>query len=200
MIPYDATELSSLVARNKATFTADFFSSRHDWGCQTAGPIFIVGLPRSGSTLLEQILASHSAVEGTMELYDIHQIARSLVGDLSRYPEALERLSADDFRSAGEHYLHRTEIQRKSGAPFFVDKMPFNWTYVGLIQLMLPGARIIDARRHPLACGLMLQAVLRQRTVLYVQPRRSRSLLPRLCRPDGALRRSASRTDSPRDP
>ena len=154
---YDAAETSRHVARSKALFTAEFFAARADWGCPAADPIFIVGLPRSGSTLLEQILASHSAVEGTMELPDIGVFARKLGGrtsrsDKSRYPEVLAELDADGVRTLGEQYLEQTRIQRKAGTPYFIDKMPNNFAHVGLIHLALPNAGIIDARRHPLDC------------------------------------------------
>jgi tetratricopeptide (TPR) repeat protein len=154
---YDAEETSANVARSKALFTPAFFATRAGWGCQSPDPIFIVGLPRSGSTLLEQILASHSAVEGTMELPDVVAIVRALGGrkswaEASRYPEVLADLDAGRIQELGEQYLDRTRIQRKAGTPFFIDKLPNNWAHVGLIHLMLPNAKIIDARRHPLAC------------------------------------------------
>ncbi len=129
-------------------------------GSAARDPIFIVGLPRAGSTLLEQILSSHSAVEGTMELPDIGAIARRLggrrkrKGDPTRYPECLADLAAADLKALGEEYLARTRIQRKLGRPLFIDKMPNNFTHVGLIHLILPNARIVDARRHPLGCCL----------------------------------------------
>jgi predicted Zn-dependent protease len=156
-IRYDADENSTFVRRSKALFTPEFFSSRAGTGCAAPDPIFIVGLPRSGSTLIEQILASHSAVEGTMELPDILGIARDLggrtaPGSPSRYPEVLGGLAADALRELGERYLRQTRIQRHSPAPYFIDKMPNNLAHVGLIHLILPRARIIDARRHPLAC------------------------------------------------
>ena len=120
-------------------------------------PIFIVGLPRSGSTLLEQILASHSQVEGTMELADIQRIVHELAGPRagSTTSRAIRRcwreLSAEDFRSLGERYLADTRVYR-TGKPFFIDKMPNNFRHIGLIHLMLPNAKIIDARREPMAC------------------------------------------------
>jgi hypothetical protein len=154
---YDAAETSRHVARSKALFTPDFFSARAGWGCPAADPIFIVGLPRSGSTLIEQILASHSAVEGTTELPDIAVMARALGGgkswsEKSRYPEVLAELDADRIRALGEQYLEQTRIQRKTGKPYFIDKMPNNFAHAGLVHLALPNARIIDARRHPLDC------------------------------------------------
>jgi predicted Zn-dependent protease len=154
---YDADENSRFVARCRRQFTADFFRARESMGCSSADPIFIVGLPRAGSTLLEQILASHSAVEGTIELPDIPQIARGLLGrgedaQEGRFFERLEALGPSELRALGESYLESTRVHRKTGAPFFIDKMPNNCLYVGLIHLILPNAKIIDARRHPLGC------------------------------------------------
>jgi len=152
---YDPERTSARVRRCKEILTREFFEQRRGYGSPAADPIFIVGLPRAGSTLIEQILASHSAVEGTMELPDLISIARSLPGpsaDAPRYPASLAALSSDDCRALGERYLQQTRVQRKAGAPFFIDKMPNNFPYIGFIQLALPNARIIDARRHPLAC------------------------------------------------
>ena len=157
LIQYDADEHSQQSQRSRQFFTADFFSSRAHAGSAAPDPIFIVGLPRAGSTLLEQILSSHPQVEGTMELPDIIDIARSLGagrlrGSESQYPEVLAHLSAEELRELGDRYIANTRIQRKSDAPFFIDKMPNNFAHVGLIQLILPRAKIIDARRHPLGC------------------------------------------------
>jgi predicted Zn-dependent protease len=150
--------------QQKAVCTADFFARRRGWGAPAPDPIFIVGLPRSGSTLLEQILASHSQVEGTQELGNIQLIAQALLGrdpDMSdpRYPRVLAEMDAPDFRKLGEQYLAETRVYRKSrvpgspaGKPFFIDKMPNNFRHIGLIHLMLPNAKIIDARREPMAC------------------------------------------------
>jgi tetratricopeptide (TPR) repeat protein len=137
-------------------FDAGFFDNRRGQGAQHAEPIFVVGLPRAGSTLLEQILASHSQVEGTMELPDIISIARRLSdkkrgSDESRYPDILAEMSSAQLTALGDEYIERTKIQR-SGAPFFIDKMPNNFPHIGLIHLILPHAKIIDARRHPLGC------------------------------------------------
>jgi tetratricopeptide (TPR) repeat protein len=156
-VVHDADETTGLVRRLRAVCTREFFEERAGWGAPDPDPIFIVGLPRAGSTLLEQILASHSAVEGTMELPDVLGLVRELGGrrkraERSRYPEVLANLSAADFRALGERYLRQTRIQRKRGTPFFIDKMPNNFAHVGLIHLALPNARIIDARRHPLGC------------------------------------------------
>src|SRR3984957_19794922 len=158
-IRYDADEHRERLGRSHALFTREFLSKRAHAGCPAADPIFIVGLPRSGSTLLEQILASHSLVEGTMELPDIIAMARRVAGtaddsDGANYPGVLAALTADQWRRLGEEYLERTRIYRKSSVPFFIDKMPNNFLHLGLILVALPNAKIIDARRHPLACCL----------------------------------------------
>lgn len=156
-IAYDAAETSTHVQRSKQVLSRDFFAERAAVGCEAPDPIFIVGLPRAGSTLLEQILSSHPLVEGTMELPDVTSMARSLgerktKAQVSKYPEVLATLGARDFHALGEQYLGQTRIQRKTSAPYFIDKMPNNWAHVGLIHLALPRAKIIDARRHPLGC------------------------------------------------
>lgn len=156
-LSYDPQRTTELVRRTKAVFTAEFCSTRPPRGCLAPDPIFIVGLPRSGSTLLEQVLASHPLVEGTQELPDIIGISRTLGGprgrgEPSRYPEILATLDGAQLAQLGEQYLAQTRIQRKTDKPFFIDKMPNNWAHVGLIHLILPRARIIDARRHPLGC------------------------------------------------
>jgi tetratricopeptide (TPR) repeat protein len=140
--------------------TSEFFAGRRGWGTAEPDPIFIVGLPRSGSTLIEQILASHSQVEGTQELAHVQQIVGTLRGrdpDLnhSRYPRVLAQMEAGDFAALGRRYLEDARVYRggKGGpVPFFIDKMPNNFRHLGLIHLMLPNARIIDARREPMAC------------------------------------------------
>jgi tetratricopeptide (TPR) repeat protein len=136
--------------------TREFFAARQGWGDPRADPIFIVGLPRSGSTLIEQILASHSEVEGTQELPNIQQLVTRLRGfgpeeTEPRYPRVLETLTAEDCRQFGARYLDDTRAYRR-GRPFFIDKMPNNFRHLGLVHLMLPNARIIDARREPMAC------------------------------------------------
>jgi tetratricopeptide (TPR) repeat protein len=149
---YSADEIHGRVERAKALFTPAFFNARRGFGSPAPDPIFIVGLPRSGSTLLEQILASHSMVEGTMELPDIDQIARRFgIGEGEEKRRPLVDLSAEECRALGEEYIERTRVQRKLGRPLFIDKMPNNWRQVGLIHLILPNAKIIDARRHPVA-------------------------------------------------
>jgi tetratricopeptide (TPR) repeat protein len=156
-LSYQPEEMSTHVSRIKSSFNAQFFADRLNYGAAAPDPIFIVGLPRSGSTLLEQILSSHSQVEGTMELPDIAGIARSLFdiakkAQISGYPALLATMTADQCRELGERYILQTRIQRKTAAPFFIDKMPNNFAHIGLIQLALPHAKIIDARRHPLGC------------------------------------------------
>ena len=156
-VAYDADETHAHVERSRALFTPEFFADRAGAGSKAPDPIFVVGLPRAGSTLIEQILASHSAVEGTMELPDIISIARRLGGrrrrsDVSAYPEVLADLPPEELTAIGEEFLERTRIQRKLGRPLFIDKMPNNFAHVGLIHLILPRAKIIDARRHPLGC------------------------------------------------
>jgi predicted Zn-dependent protease len=142
--------------KQKEICTAAFFRTRSGWGAAQRDPIFIVGLPRSGSTLIEQILASHSMVEGTQELAEIQRIVLELQGrdpdlDDPRYPSVLADMSADEFLGLGEKYLADTQVYR-SGKAHFIDKMPNNFRHIGLIHLMLPNAKIIDARREPMAC------------------------------------------------
>ena len=153
---YDAEENTARAERSRAVFTPDFFKARDGWGCDAPDPIFVVGLPRSGSTLIEQILASHSAVEGTMELPDINVIAMTLGHSAptkvtQTYPASIAALDSDQLAALGEDYLRRTRIQRKTDRPLFIDKMPNNFQHVGLIHLILPRAKIIDARRYPMA-------------------------------------------------
>jgi hypothetical protein len=145
--PYRGDENARLVDDRLAAFTAEAFAERPG-GCAAADPIFIVGMPRAGSTLVEQILSSHSLVEGTSELPDLPAVARQG----GRYPQSVLALSESERRERGEAYLKRASVQRRTGRPFFVDKLPNNWMYVPFIQLVLPNARIIDARRHPMAC------------------------------------------------
>jgi cytochrome c-type biogenesis protein CcmH/NrfG len=153
---YDPEEMSSFVRRSKALLTREFFAGRAGAGVEARDPIFIVGLPRAGSTLIEQILGSHPLVEGTMELPQLPNIARRLAGPKTEeegtFLKKLASLTREELRALGEEYLADTRIMRKTAAPFFIDKMPNNFLYVGLIQLILPNATIIDARRHPLGC------------------------------------------------
>lgn len=150
----ETASLKAFVQQCEAAFTADFFASRAEFGTQNADPIFVIGLPRSGTTLIEQILASHSEVEGTMELPHLGELAHARAGPLgANHVEALRRAPGEAFTALGEAYLGQTRPWRQSKRRFFIDKMPQNSWHVGLIQLALPNAKIIDVRRHPLACG-----------------------------------------------
>ena len=155
-VQYDPDSATRQVERTRALFTREFLAARAGWGVSAADPIFIVGLPRSGSTLLEQILASHSQVEGTRELADVAAFAQELAVDADpqrdAYPESIARLSRDELAALGERYLSQTRVHRQLGRPRFIDKAPVNFAHVGLIHLMLPNARIIDARRAALPC------------------------------------------------
>lgn len=145
--PYDAAETSAAVDRQIALLTPAFLAARAGQGHEAPDPIFVLGMPRAGSTLIEQVLASHSRVEGTMELPDMPQLLRQaekLGGVAALTPEQRAEL--------GRQYLERTQIQRKTGKPFFIDKLPNNWLHTGFIHLILPNATIIDARRNPLSC------------------------------------------------
>ena len=153
---YVAAQMTDEFEHQKKVFTKDFVSNRKNIGHSAADPIFVVGLPRAGSTLLEQILSSHSQVDGTLELPNV----LALVNDLRRggnmtgenlYPTILNTLDADKYREFGEAYIRDTQVHRQS-APFFIDKMPNNFRHIGLIKMMLPNAKIIDARRHPMGC------------------------------------------------
>ncbi len=148
--PYDATDTTRAVDRAIATFSAEALAERSGGGSASHDPIFILGMPRAGSTLVEQILSSHSLVEGTSELPDLPAVARSGKG----YPASVLAMNADERAAAGEEYLRRASVQRRTDRPFFIDKLPNNWFYVPFILLVLPNARIIDARRHPLGCCL----------------------------------------------
>jgi tetratricopeptide (TPR) repeat protein len=157
--PYEPEALSDHLARTRTVFTPEFVAARNGTGSGARDPIFVVSMPRAGSTLIEQILSSHSQVEGTMELSDIAALVRGLDGHTlrraeSRYPQLLADVDPARFKELGEEYLARTRVHRKLGRPFFVDKMPNNFLHVGFIHLILPNARIVDARRHPMACCL----------------------------------------------
>ncbi len=158
---YDPEQATAHLAATRALMTRAAFAARKGSGDPASDPIFVVGLPRSGSTLIEQILASHSRVEGTMELPDIGSIVADLsgrhdpLGDPAQasYLHGLLALSPGELAALGRRYLDGTRIQRKTARPLFVDKMPNNFAHVGLIHLILPNATIIDARRHPMATG-----------------------------------------------
>ncbi len=153
---YSADKMSEELTAQKNVCTSELFAAQQGHGCNAPDPIFIVGLPRSGSTMLEQILSSHSQVDGTLELPNILSMAQKLrkqgrgEGEQG-YPQVLTELSADELQSMGEKFITDTAIHRQ-GATFFIDKMPNNFRHIGLIKLMLPNAKIIDARRHPMAC------------------------------------------------
>jgi tetratricopeptide (TPR) repeat protein len=158
-LKYDADMNTARASRLKKTFTREFFEQRDGSGSNIADPIFIVGMPRSGSTLLEQILSSHSAVEGTTELPEIISMAKDLreqanagEDDDAAYDDVLADFNKDQLRELGEQYIQQTRIHRKTDKPYFIDKMPNNFLHIGLIHLILPNAKIIDARRHPLGC------------------------------------------------
>ena len=153
LVSHDPLVLEDRYDAILATFSGEFLRSREGQGLEAADPIFIVGLHRSGSTLIEQILASHSQVEGTAELPDLGQVAAS-VGryrpDNVAFPEATRDLRPKDWRAYGKQYIEETRRHRQSDKPRFTDKMPNNFPLIGFLHLMLPNARIIDARRHPL--------------------------------------------------
>ncbi len=153
-LPYSAADTSRAVERTIALFTPPFVAGLGGGGSAASDPVFIVGLPRAGSTLIEQILASHSEIEGTMELPDIPALVSRLGAGARDLHATIAALSADERRTLGEEYLARTRIQRKSDKPRFIDKLPNNWAHIGFIKAILPSAAIIDARRHPLDCGV----------------------------------------------
>ena len=156
-LPYNADRTTEHLAQSQALLTATAFAERSEGGDPSDAPIFVVGLPRAGSTLIEQILSSHGDVEGTMELPDIGSIAADLgrrqtgADAAGSYLPGLLALSPADRAALGRRYLDGTRIQRKTGRPRFIDKMPNNFAHIGLIHLILPNAVIIDARRHPMA-------------------------------------------------
>lgn len=160
-LAYDPDTTTRQVDRVIEILTPEFLAERHGVGDPAPDPVFILGLPRAGSTLLEQILASHSAVEGTMELPDIPAIAMreakvwagaAAGGDPRDWPGAVAAMEPQRFAALGAEFLERTRVQRKTGRPFYIDKLPNNWSYAGLIHLILPNAKIIDARRNPMDC------------------------------------------------
>ncbi|MFC3053265.1 tetratricopeptide repeat-containing sulfotransferase family protein [Kordiimonas pumila] len=153
---YDADQMAEELDAQADVCNGELFAKHKGAGCSAADPIFIVGLPRAGSTLLEQILASHSQVDGTLELPNILSLSHRLrdrqkVSSEASYPRILHSLSAEKLQELGETYIRETQVHR-SGAPYFTDKMPNNFRHIGLIKLILPNAKIIDARRNPMAC------------------------------------------------
>jgi tetratricopeptide (TPR) repeat protein len=161
-ISYDPQTLASGVAANKTLFTPEFFRARSGAGCKNSDPIFILGRPRSGSTLIEQILSSHSAIEGTSELPYITALAERLPEHeggpafSTDYLRVISEMGASDLSGLGEEYLRDSQVHRKLNRPFFIDKKPANFSHIGMIHLILPNAKIIDARRHPVACSLSM--------------------------------------------
>ncbi|QDZ07511.1 tetratricopeptide repeat protein [Sphingomonas panacisoli] len=155
--PHDPDALATFEKRCTTFFTSEFLDARAVSGDPAPDPIFILGMPRSGSTLVEQMLASHPAIEGTLELPELPRIARMLGADRdparSPYPDNLAQLSSDQLAGLGAEYLRRAAHWRQTDRPYFIDKLPMNFMNVGLIRLILPNARIIDVRRHPLGCG-----------------------------------------------
>jgi predicted Zn-dependent protease len=169
-IGHDPDAETAQVLRAKAIYTASFFTDRSGWGGARADPIFIVGMPRSGSTLLEQMLASHPQVEGTRELTDIPALAleltlRASTNQRAEIPDAVAALDRQEVDALAERYLSRTRVYRPLGKPRFVDKMLGNFIHIGLIHLMFPRAAIIDARRHPLGCSFSCYKQLFARSV-----------------------------------
>lgn len=157
LVPHSRAELEQRIDEMLDFFSADFLAARAGSGAKAPDPIFILGMPRAGSTLVEQILSSHSAIEGTAELPDMPALVRRLVSDRwqdagARYPHVLRDLDADALTALGERYLEDTRRHRKTDRPHFIDKLPMNWLQTGLIHLILPNATIIDARREPMAC------------------------------------------------
>ena len=159
---FDITQLEDYVTQAKEHYSAAFFDARKGYGAASDAPVFIVGLHRSGSTLIEQILASHSQIEGTRELPNMMRIARNFGvlnarHDTMRFNAGLlQSLASVEAQGLGQRYLESTLAERKSDRPYFIDKMPGNWLYTGFIHLLLPKAKIIDVRRKPMAAGFAL--------------------------------------------
>lgn len=147
-LPYKAADTTAAVDAAIAVATPDLFVRLAGVGCPAPDPIFVLGMPRAGSTLVEQILSSHSQVEGTSELPDIGILARTLAD----YPQDLATIDPAMLHDLGAQYLERTRVQRHTARPLFIDKLPNNWLHAAFIRLILPNAKIIDARRHPLSC------------------------------------------------
>jgi tetratricopeptide (TPR) repeat protein len=153
---YHPEKIQNWVDQAEENYDADFFDARMADSCLAPDPIFVVGMQRSGSTLVEQILDSHPQIEGTAELAEFPTIVREQ-GEIAHrrginFSEHLRRMSADELRALGEDYLRRASVFRQTDKPFFTDKMPANWMYAGVIRMVLPNAKIVDVRRHPLAC------------------------------------------------
>lgn len=159
-LEYNPEDMTSLVRRSKALFTRAFVAERARWGCGARDPIFVVGLPRSGSALIATILSAHSAIAAPLELRAVGYIAGRLGGGRNpgdpaiRYPDALGEMEAKQFAALGDEVLMRAGRHRAPGREFYVDAMLENFAHVGLISLILPNAKIVDVRRHPLDCCL----------------------------------------------
>ena len=157
-VNYDAEFVDRHVGQSEAVFTGDFFGARAQRGHATREPIFIIGMPRAGSTLVEQILSSHSQIEGTEELFDLSTICEFLAGGHSAgleapdYVEKLRDIPPGDLFALGASYIYTSRSKRHSTRPHFTDKMPANWMHLGLIHLILPNAYIVDVRRDPISC------------------------------------------------
>ena len=156
-VPWDSRKFTKECDELIDFFTEDFLSNNINTGDLNTDPIFIVGLPRSGSTLLEQILSSHSLVEGTTELQNIIALSRKIANkknsqSKSEYPSSLAKTDKEEFQKMGAAYIKNTLDQRVTDKPYFIDKMPNNFVHIGLIHLILPNAKIIDARRSPMDC------------------------------------------------
>ncbi|AKM11854.1 hypothetical protein AB433_13840 [Croceicoccus naphthovorans] len=155
-VPYDPDQVTQHTNKMRETCTPKFFADRAGWGSERNDPIFIVSLPRSGSTLVEQILSSHPMIEGTEELRDIERIALSIAptGGTGGWLDVLPGMDRAQIRSLGDHYIEATKRFRHTDRPFFTDKMPSNWVFAAMIMTILPNAKIIDVKRHPMGCGL----------------------------------------------
>ena len=151
---YDPAEKDRLAAECGSTFTRQYFQEQAGSGADVTGPIFVLGMPRAGSTLVEQILSSHSRIEGTAELPYIPGLRQQVELKTGEpYPASIANIPTADFAELGNGYLARARHHRKTARPYFIDKLPNNWENLGLILSILPNAKIIDARRHPMACG-----------------------------------------------
>lgn len=154
---YKPERTQGWVSRMTQLYTRDFYAEREGAGCEAGDPIFIIGMQRSGSTLVEQILAGHRLIEGTAELTELPNLLRDIGDAAARhkqtFSEYLSRQPKDQLRAYGQAYIDASQVHRKQGRPLFTDKMPNNWIYAQFIRLVLPNAKIVDVRRHPLACG-----------------------------------------------
>ncbi len=153
-VDYDPGDIGDYVDAVRRLIRSDFYAARSDWGDEARDPIFIVGMPRAGSTLLEQILGGHPQIEATMELPDLIELGEGFAPRLHELPDRLVHADRSDIDALGHDYAERTRRYRHTDRPLFIDKMPNNWLYLPLILLALPGAKILDMRRHPLDCGL----------------------------------------------